>query len=201
MSRPYLLSKKDLVYDNIGFDIYDAEVLSNLEDLEEAEEPDTTEKDDNSMSTENDKEDKENDDKTQIVKPENNYIGTIEIPKINLKKGFVSPNSKYNNIKYNVTIIDGFDYPDVEKGNFILAAHSGTARISFFRDLYKLQTGDTVKITYKNKVYTYKITNIYTQKKQGYLTIYRNANKTTLSLITCTKDSDTLQTVYVAELV
>ena len=125
----------------------------------------------------------------------------IEIPKINLKKGFVSPKSKYNNIKYNVTIIDGFDYPDVHNGNFILAAHSGTARISFFKDLYKLQLGDKASITYKNKKYTYKITNIYTQKKQGYLTIYRNPNKTTLSLITCTKDSDTLQTVYIAELI
>ena len=58
-----------------------------------------------------------------------------------------------------------------------------------------------VKITYNKKEYIYKITKIYTQKKQGYLTIYRNPNKTTLSLITCTKDSKTLQTVYIAELV
>ena len=197
MSRPYLLSKKDLAYDNMGFDIYDTKVLTNLEALEETKEPDILEKEEDVSSDEKEKEE----DKTPSVKPENDYIGTIEIKKINLKKGFVSPKSKYNNIKYNVTIIDGFDYPDVNNGNFILAAHSGTSRISFFKDLYKLQLGDQVNITYKNKKYAYKITNIYTQKKQGYLTIYRNPNKTTLSLITCTKDSNTLQTVYIAELI
>lgn len=199
MSRPYLLSKRDLAYDNMGFDIYDAEVLSNLEDLEEINESEIPDEEEVVPPVVDNE--KEENDKPKPQKPQNNYIGTIEIPKINLKKGFVSPTSKYNNIKYNVTIIDGFDYPDVDKGNFILAAHSGTASISFFRYLYKLQTGDIVKITYKNKTYTYKINNIYTQKKQGFLTIYRNPNKTTLSLITCTQNSKTLQTVYVAELV
>ena len=32
------------------------------------------------------------------------YVAVFRIPKINLKKGLVSKNSKYNNIEYNVTI-------------------------------------------------------------------------------------------------
>ena len=95
----------------------------------------------------------------------------------------------------------GFDYPDVKNGNFILVSHSGTGPQSYFKNLYKLGIGDKAVITYKGKKYEYKIVKIYTQKKQGYVTIYRDVNKTTLTLITCTKNNKTLQTIYIAELV
>ena len=65
------------------------------------------------------------------------YIGELSIPKIKLKRGFVSKESRYNNIEYNVTIANESDYPDVPMGNFILMAHSGNAYISFFDKLYK----------------------------------------------------------------
>ena len=54
---------------------------------------------------------------------------------------------------------------------------------------------------YNNKKYTYKIVNIYNQTKKGSLNIYRDTNKTTLTLITCTKDDKTNQTVYILELI
>ena len=47
--------------------------------------------------------------------------------------------------------------------------------------------------------YTYKIVKIYKQKKQGYVTIYRDPDKTTLALITCTKGDKKSQPVYIAE--
>ena len=59
--------------------------------------------------------------------------------------------------------------------------------------------GDKATVTYKSKKYTYKIVKIYTQKKQGYVTIYRDVNKTTLTLITCTKNDNAKQTVYILE--
>ena len=34
-------------------------------------------------------------------------------------------------------------------------------RIDFFNDLYKLSVGDTAKVIYNNKTYTYKFVNIY----------------------------------------
>ena len=49
--------------------------------------------------------------------------------------------------------------------------------------------------------YNYKIVNIYTDSKDGTVTIYRNENKSCLTLITCTKDDSTTQTIYIFELV
>ena len=54
---------------------------------------------------------------------------------------------------------------------------------------------------YNNVKYSYKITYIYKQAKTGTINVYRPLGKTTLMLITCTKDDESTQTVYVAELV
>jgi len=206
--QPYYSMKKNVVYDKIGFQIYNSDVLNKLDEQKEDGDDSSSSSGNNKDDTEK-KEEKKTDEKqgNNTSKKENNntkttmrYIGTIEISKIKLKKGFVSPGSKYNNIEYNVTILKGFDYPNVKNGNFILAAHSGTRPIAYFKDLYKLKVGDSVVITYDKKTYTYKIVKIYNQKKQGYVTIYRNMNKTTLTLITCTKNDKKSQTVYIAEL-
>ncbi len=128
------------------------------------------------------------------------YIGYLTIPKINLSKGFVDKRSSENDVEKNIMVIDGSTYPDVDKGNFILAGHSGTGWKAFFNELYRLNIGDEAYITYKGKKYTYKITNIYKQPKTGKIAIYRNYDKTTLTLVTCTNYDDTTQTVYIAEL-
>lgn len=128
------------------------------------------------------------------------YIGYLTIPKINLNKGFVDKRSSENDVEKNIMVIEGSTYPDVERGNFILAGHSGTGWKAFFNELYRLNVGDEAYITYKGKKYTYKITNIYKQSKTGKIAIYRNYNKTTLTLVTCTNNDETTQTVYIAEL-
>ena len=199
VSRPYLLEKKELAYENVGFYIYDDQIneLDNVEDsgggeITPPEDP-TTPEEKPSTGQEPSTPSKPN--------PKTNYIGTLEIPKIKLKKGFVDYSSKYNNIKYNVTILKGYQFPDVKHGTFKLAAHSGSGPIAFFKDLYKLSVGDEAIVTYKNKKYKYKIVKIYTQKKQGYVVIFVNPQKTNLSLVTCTKGDKSSQTVYIAELV
>lgn len=128
------------------------------------------------------------------------YIGTLEIPKINLSKGFTDINSKYNTVNKNIQVVETSTYPDVDKGNFIIAAHSGTSYLAYFRNLYKLTIGDEAFVKYNNKKYTYHIVNIYEQEKTGKIAIYRDLNKTTMTLVTCTKDSKTKQTVYILEL-
>ena len=144
-------------------------------------------------------------DNLEVPKPENNnsvkYLAFIEIPKINLNQGILPKTSYYNNVNYHVEILDIADYPDKINGNFILAAHSGTSNIAYFKYLYKLNKGDIANIIYNNKKYIYQITNIYTQEKKGSLTIYRDTSKRTLTLITCTKDDKTSQTVYILELI
>lgn len=129
------------------------------------------------------------------------YLGVLSIPKIGLKRGFYSTNSKYNNIEYNVTLVKGSTMPDQVNGNLILMAHSGDAYISYFAYLYRLNVGDQAYITYKGKDYKYKVVNIYNVEKNGKVSIHRNYDRTTLTLITCTKDDDTKQTVYILELV
>jgi len=134
------------------------------------------------------------------VIPESEYIGFLKIDEINLKVGLVAKESRYNHVDRNVQILDPSDYPNVINGNFILASHSGTSKISYFKHLYKLELGDIATIFYKDYIYNYKIVDIYNVPKTGSLEVKRDSNKTVLTLITCTKDSKTLQTVYILEL-
>ncbi len=129
------------------------------------------------------------------------YIGVLYITKIGLERGFYDKNSSLNNVNKNILFHKSSNYPDEQNGNVILAAHSGAAAISYFKNLYKLEKGDIATITYKEKTYTYKITKIYYEDKDGNVSIYRDKNKSVLTLITCTKDSKTKQTIYILELV
>lgn len=129
------------------------------------------------------------------------YFGYLQIPKINLTQGLVPLSSKYNNVNKNIQTINPSDYPDVEKGNLILAAHSGSSRIAYFKNLYLLSINDEAYVIYNNEKYVYQIINIYEVPKNGKVAIYRNNDKTTLTLITCTKNNENTQTVYISELI
>lgn len=137
---------------------------------------------------------------TENNNPKKEYIGYLEIDKINLKTGLVSKESYYNNVNRNVQIIKESNYPDVINGNLILAAHSGSSSISYFKNLYELSINDVAKVYYGDYVYQYKIVNIYNVPKTGKIEIRRSFDKTVLTLITCTKNSNTEQTVYILEL-
>lgn len=128
------------------------------------------------------------------------YLGVLSIPKIGLKRGFYNLDSKYNSIEYNVTLVKGSMMPDVDHGNLILMAHSGDAYISYFAYLYRLDIGDVATVTYNGHDYRYSLVNKYNVEKKGKVRINRNHDKTTLTLITCTKDDDYHQTVYIFEL-
>ena len=137
---------------------------------------------------------------TQNYQDIESYIGYLEIPKIKFKRGFYNIESTLNTVETNIEIIKGSDMPDVTNGNLIIAGHSGTGWKAFFKDLYKLEVGDEAIVTYAGINYKYKITNIYKEKNTGTVSIKRNYDKTTLTLITCTKDDSSTQTIYIAEL-
>ena len=128
-----------------------------------------------------------------------NYIAVLKIPKIKLVRGLVDRNSYLNNVKYNVEILTDSASPEEQNGNVILAAHSGNARISYFRNLDKLVLGDDISLEYKSKIYKYKIVDIYLIDKTGTAEIIRNKNKNTLTLITC-KHNTNKQIIIIAEL-
>lgn len=141
------------------------------------------------------------DDTDNYVVDYSKYLGVLEIPRIGLKRGFYNVDSRYNNIQYNVTMVGGSTLPDVENGNLILMAHSGNAYISYFAYLFRLEVGDMAYVTYLGRRYEYQLVNIYEVEKTGVVSLRRNYDRTCLTLITCTKDNDYAQTVYVAELI
>lgn len=190
-SSQYLLNKRNSLFEYINMELYFNQFIDVPDDPEPEPTPDPT---------------PEPAPEPEQPKPEpevitESYIAVLEIPEINLKKGIYQLGSKYNTVSRNVSILAPSDYPDVAGGNFVLAAHSGNGYLSFFRNLWKLNNGSYAYIYYNNVKYTYKITYIYKQAKTGTINVYRPYGKTTLMLITCTKDDESSQTVYVAELV
>ena len=139
--------------------------------------------------------------KKSTINVENNYIAVLEIPKINIKRGLLAIDNKYNNIEYNITILKGSDYPDVENGNFILASHSGTGRIAFFSNLNKLNIDDYVYVYYKKIKYTYKVNNKYLAEKNGTLKLSASHEKSIITLTTCDPNSKSKQLIVIGELV
>lgn len=129
------------------------------------------------------------------------YVAILEIPQIDLKLGLVDKNSNDNNVDKNIQILDGSEFPNKINTNLILASHSGTSKVSFFNDLYKLSIGDTIYIYYNNYKYKYELNNIYEIKKTGAVDIIRNKDKNTIILITCKNNDDNTQVIYIGYLI
>ena len=181
----YIKEKRDVVFSqmNLALSEINMSEITNNEEVEEpvAEEPTEEVKEDNNYTYEE-------------------YLGILDIPKINFYKGFYSKTSSLNNVQFNLFVLKESDYPDVVNGNLIIAGHSGNYNNSYFANLYMLDLEDTITVHYQGKDYTYKITKIYNEEKIGTVRILRNRNKTSLTLITCTKDDNYHQTIYIAEL-
>ena len=180
VTHDYFLGKKDKAYEKISISLFeeqDGEVIDNTPKEIAAADIEISE------NTRN-----------------GNYLGVLKIDKINLEQGFYDKDNEMNNVDKNVTLLGPSNYPDEKNGNTILVAHSGSSYLGYFKNLWQLERGDLATIYYKGKSYVYKIVDIYNDTKDGDVTIYRNKGKTTLTMITCTKDSDTEQTIYIAEL-
>ena len=152
------------------------------------------------------------DDNGSIVEPEEekvetkneesyDYIAVLEISSINLKRGLVAYDNKYNNVNYNIQIIENSNMPNIDNSNLILAGHNGNSSVSFFKDLYKLKKGDLINVYYDNYKYIYEYSYYYEVDKTGTVNIVRDNNKTTITLITCKKGSDTKQLVFIGYLI
>lgn len=186
----YIKDKRDVVFSEMNL------VLSSM-DIGLVDEP---------IHEEVSEEDTDTNVETQPVSEEKSdysyeeYFGVIDIQKIGLYKGFYEKDSSLNNVKFNLFVIKVSSYPDVDKGNLIIAGHSGDYSNSYFRNLYLLEVGDDIIIHYNNKKYIYEIAKIYLENKDGNVRIIRDNDRTTLTLITCTKDDNDHQTVYISYL-
>lgn len=188
ISYNYILGKIRTTFDTFNYQLYNINSKNKSENTVVIE----------NVITENivEKDEIKNEEKANNI----DYIGYLDIPKINLKQGLVAVDSVYNSVNKNIQIIKESDMPDVLNGNLILAGHSGYGYLAFFKNLYKLKIEDDVKVLYNDYTYIYKIVDIYTVPKTGKIAINRNKNINTLTLITCTKNDDKTQTVYIAEL-
>ena len=187
ISYNYLVGKKEKIYSSMNLLLFEDEKPKDLNVEGESSVDESTIPEDEETNV--------------SEKVSYNYVGTIEISKIKLKRGFLDISSPYNNVDRNVTVIQQSSFPNVEHGNLILAAHSGNCSICYFDKLYKLSIGDKALVYYKNYRYSYKLVDVYNVPKTGEVEIKRDPGKTVLTLITCTHNSDTEQTVYIFELV
>lgn len=185
----YFNQRKDEIYSDMNILLYESEIPDSIETETIVEENNPVEEENNNLQPEQ-----------PSIETKYDYIGMLEIPKINLKRGFLDLNSRYNKVNYNITVINGSTFPNERNNNLILAAHSGICDVCFFDKLFNLSTGDKAYINYKNVKYTYSLVNTYEVEKDGTVTIYRDYNKNVLTLITCTRYSNTKQTVFIFEL-
>ena len=110
-----------------------------------------------------------------------------------------------NNVNAGLYTLPVSNYPNVKNGNLVIAGHSGTASISYFKTLWMLQNGDKATVKFNGNTYTYILKNSYLVPKTGVVKITRNSSRTTLTLITCTKTGanqydEAHQSVYIFEL-
>lgn len=131
------------------------------------------------------------------IEEEETFLMVLEIPKVNLRRGIYSKDSKWNSIEYNVTILEESNFPDDEYGNVILAAHNGPADIAYFNQLHQLEVGDMAYVYYNGIKYGYEVSDIYDVAKDGTVEISRNKNLNTLTLITCKKNTSDRQLVII----
>lgn len=129
-----------------------------------------------------------------------NYIAVIEIPTINLQTGIVMSNASYTTMNRNVSVYPTADMPSVDNGNFILFAHNGSSRVSYFKNINRLKDNDKIYIYYNNNKYTYNVIRKYDVSMYNSSPLNRVENKTIITLITCKSGNNKYRTVIVGEL-
>ena len=128
------------------------------------------------------------------------YKAILEIPKLNLKRGFYDSSSNLNQVDKNITLLEPPKLNDLEENLVVIAAHSGSSRVSFFHNLGIVDINDNTYIYFAGQKYNYQVVNKYETAKDGTLEIYNN-DKGYLYLTTCSETDKTKQLVLEEKLV
>ncbi|MBE6161389.1 MAG: sortase [Firmicutes bacterium] len=110
------------------------------------------------------------------------YHDKIVISKINLDKNFYSYNE--TNVDNNIILLKE---SNINNYFLILAAHSGSSSISYFKNIYKLNKNDLVEIYLNKEKVEYVVKEIIYIKKNGKIKISKKENNNVLYLTTCDK--------------
>ena len=198
----YYLSLKHEVFDDMNKAYYEQNVVISDEPEEINNENQEDVGNNNEEIVNNQGSVAEPDDGKNNNKIVENYIAYLRIPKIELNRGFYNITSTLNNVNKNIYVHPASTFPnDASGNNLILASHSGSSSISYFKKLYKLELEDDIYLEYNGKTYHYKIKNIYTVPKDGTVALRVKQDVSTISLITCTKGDSKTQTIYICELI
>ncbi len=127
-------------------------------------------------------------------KTDNEIIGKIIIKKLNIANNLYKMESKKNNVNENVTILENSITPDKEDSIMFIAAHSGTGKLAFFKDLDKLKEGDSITLIYKDQNYDYIVKDYWEENKNGYINVVKE-DKKQLILTTCSPTKEDKQLI------
>lgn len=122
------------------------------------------------------------------------YTSILEIPSIELKRGIVSIDNEYNDVKYNIEFIK----KDSDK--LVFASHNGNYYYSYFDNLKDMELGDDIYFYENNRKYRFVYSKSYVIKKDGYADIYCDSDRKCIALITCLDGNDDAQIVYIGYL-
>ena len=125
----------------------------------------------------------------------NEYIAILEIPAIKLKRGFYNYDNKANNVNKNIMLLKESTFPTEDNSNIILASHSGNSKISYFKNLNKLELNSELYIYYQDIKYIYELIDIYKVDKTGYINLPVKEGHY-VTLLTCDKKDKTKQVIY-----
>lgn len=113
------------------------------------------------------------------------YSGVLEIPSINLLKGFYDLSSRFNSVSNGLEILSGSVFPGEDYSLVMFASHSGNSKVSYFNNLTSVKTGDKVNLYYKGNKYVYTITKCDISRKDGFIRVRSSDFKNVIVLTTC----------------
>jgi len=125
---------------------------------------------------------------------EDETIGKLIIKKININHNLYDINNPQNNVDKNIAILEGSVFPPSKESIIFIAAHSGTGKLAYFKDLDILNKDDQITLIYKNKNYNYIVKNKWETKKNGFIDIPKE-NNNQLILTTCSPNKDHKQLI------
>ena len=128
----------------------------------------------------------------KVTNSKEQYEGILKIPKIHLSQEYYPQNSSLNDVNKGIEQLTNCK-PN-EDCMILLASHSGTSSISYFKNLEKLKVMDQAKIIYQEETYTYVLQKISYQEKIGFITIPKNTYD--LVLTTCNTTNQNIQNIY-----
>ena len=124
------------------------------------------------------------------------YLGYLVIDKIKMNLGFYDINDPRNNVDQNIEVLKSS-----KEGRLFIAGHSGVGKVSFFNNLRYLRKKDIIKIIYKDNIYTYQVTDIYKEIKDGSINVKIKNKEKVLVLTTCDQINKGYQLIIKAVLI